>query len=269
MQAQPGELTEGTRFGFDFRPEGKLLLADYKSNRTGLERLRALTRTHQDELRNGEAHYVVVSYIRPGESSSDRAINNASVQGSVVRAYMKVWYGLSNDCFTFYIDNTQQASNRVDVFYVGTPIAAGANRVICYTESTGDALKVSRAVSKYDPVPFIGSYVTYWDAENRRRREVQELMARRQREERESMAQQQREAAARRLAEARTADSLRRVEAERQQRMREEAERRMREEQELMAQREAEARRLAEEKAAAEGGGGAEGGEGNEGPAGP
>lgn len=141
-----------------YRPNSSVLLVDYKNNSKQLDNILNFVKANQYKLQNNQSHINVVSYIKPYEVGNPEAINNASIQASVVRAQFKSKYNIPHSAITFSIDTTQNVNNQVRVDYIATPVPAYSNNAIYYTESTSISL-IKSQISKYKPsVP----YTNYW-----------------------------------------------------------------------------------------------------------
>lgn len=146
---------------FYFRPNSEILVYDYRDNRESLNRLRTIFSRHKTDIRNGRGYFRVVSSVDPADTDDIYSINNASIEGSVVRAYLKVWYAIPHDQVTFCIDNTRKRSNQVELIYIDEPLEPSAWQNIFYTMSRNNASYVREAISNYEPIPFINGGVSH------------------------------------------------------------------------------------------------------------
>lgn len=146
---------ESRPFLFLFQRGSDLLVGNYGANSQELEALRQNVNANRAAIKQGQGHYRIVSFVMPCDSADFAAINNASVQGSVVRSWLIKRHKLSSNNSTFYIDRRSGFDNRVEVAYVDSPVAANASQTINYTMSRKDRAKVDMAVSRYNPVPFL------------------------------------------------------------------------------------------------------------------
>lgn len=143
---------------FYYRNGSILLYNDYKSNAEALARTDRFIRANRPALRAGSAHVELLSYIPSGQVGNVTAINNASLQASVVRAYLLTQYGLAHAHCTFAIDTTQGLSNQVQLQVVSGPVPRFANTQINYSEG-GRQWSAAEAVRAYtNGVP----YASYW-----------------------------------------------------------------------------------------------------------
>jgi len=133
-----------------FVQESKVLEANYKENLLILNRLSLAIEPTLSDLKNGLAHLELSGYITKQNSE---AINNVSIQASVVRAYLKIKYGLNNDCFTFNIDNSFNTENTIGIAVKYLPVPEGANRNIYYTFNPMIA-SLNLILSQYGSIPY-------------------------------------------------------------------------------------------------------------------
>jgi hypothetical protein len=133
-----------------FIQESKVLEANYKENLLILNRLSLAIEPTLSDLKNGLAHLELTGYITKQNSES---INNISIQASVVRAYLKIKYGLNNDCFTFNVDNSFNTENTIGVIVRYSPVPKGANKNIYYTfNPTIPSLNI--VLAQYGTIPY-------------------------------------------------------------------------------------------------------------------
>lgn len=141
-----------------YRPNSSILLVDYKNNEIQLQNIFSFVKKNVAKLQQNQSHINIVSYIKAGEVGNPQAINNASIQASVVRAEFKTKYGIPHSAITFSIDTTQNLSNIVRVDYVATAVPAYSNNAIYYAEN-GSVATMRDQMNKYKPsVP----YTNYW-----------------------------------------------------------------------------------------------------------
>lgn len=139
---------------FYYRSGTILLYNDYKSNGQALARTDRFIRANRPMLLAGSAHVELLSYIPANKVGNSTAINNASLQASVVRAYLLTQYGIPHSSCTFAIDTTQGYSDQVHLQVVSGPIPRFANTQINYSEG-GRAWSAAEAVRAYkNGVPY-------------------------------------------------------------------------------------------------------------------
>lgn len=145
---------------FYFKPNKSLLYTAYKSNQKSLNWLNSTVVANRAALQSGEVYLEIFAYIPASEVGDARAINWASIQGSVVRAYIKTQYGISHDKCTFAIDTTQNLQNVIQVQLVSGTVPRYSNQQISYSSSRS-ASSAQRAVRDYrNGVPYM-SYLMY------------------------------------------------------------------------------------------------------------
>lgn len=141
-----------------YRTNSSILLVDYKNNEKQLQNIFSFVKKNAAKLQLNQSHINIVSYIKANEVGNPQAINNASIQASVVRAEFKTKYNIPHSAITFSIDTTQNLNNLVRVDYVATAVPAYSNNAIYYTEN-GSVATMREQLNKYNPsVP----YTNYW-----------------------------------------------------------------------------------------------------------
>lgn len=144
---------------FHYRSGSILLYDTYKDNAAGLATLGQFVSANRNAIIEGSYHLALYGYIPTHEVGDKRAVNTASIQASVVRAYIKTYFGISHTCFTFDIDTTQNRSNQVQLQLVRTPIQAYANTSIYYSESR-NLNNIAAAFAQYkNGVPYTSYYM--------------------------------------------------------------------------------------------------------------
>lgn len=138
---------------FTFRKNSSTLVADYLDNQKTIQILDNLIATNKNEILRGE-NFITLSGWLTSKYDILSDMNNASVQASVVRAYMKRRYGLTNSNFRFFVDQPQSHDNVV-VIDLGKLVE---NPHIYYTLSRDPKL-IAKAMSKYgEPMPIYTMY---------------------------------------------------------------------------------------------------------------
>lgn len=150
---------------FYYQPGSIFLYQDYKTNDASLRWLYSVMKTNRIAVLSGKAHFEIFGYIKSGDVGNDRAINSASTQASVVRAYLKTQYGIDHRSCTFAIDTTQNLDNVVQLQIVSGPVPEYANTQILYCESRSSSA-IKEAMAGYaDGVPYM-SYLMYMARRN-------------------------------------------------------------------------------------------------------
>lgn len=138
---------------FSFRNNSSTLVANYLNNQCTIHILDSLMKINKDEIVRG-TNFITLSGWLTSKYDKLPAINNASVQASVVRAYMKQRYGLTDSNFRFFVDQPQSQDNVV-VINIGELVE---NSHIFYTLSRDPKL-IAAAMAKYGkPMPVYTLY---------------------------------------------------------------------------------------------------------------
>jgi len=126
---------EEREFNLAFGEFSDILYPAYMNNESELSEIHRIISEDKNSILAGECYIALVSNIRPGDKGNGAKINRASITGSVVRAFFKVRYGLSDSHFTFCFDDGRDLENNVKVSFINGAIPAGANRYIYYTQN--------------------------------------------------------------------------------------------------------------------------------------
>lgn len=139
---------------FHYRSGSTILYEDYKTNNIALTKLHRMVSANRPAILAGNAHIELFGYILSSQVGNNRAINNASIQASVVRSYLKTQYGLPHSACSFAIDTTQGLQNVVQLQLISGAVPQYSNREISYSESSS-AWDINRAVAGYqNGVPY-------------------------------------------------------------------------------------------------------------------
>jgi len=129
--------TVGSReFNFGFAGFSEILYPSYMNNYSELREIHRVMSYEKENILAGVSHIALVSNIRTGDKNNAAGINRASAIGSVVRAFLKTRYGLSDRHFTFCFDDSSNTEHNVRVAILNRAISAGENRNIYYTKSS-------------------------------------------------------------------------------------------------------------------------------------
>lgn len=151
-----------------FRPDsaifhyhsGSILLFDtYRNNAQSLARMDSFVQANRSAIVSGAAHLALFGYIPASEVGNKRAVNSASIQASVVRAFLKTNYGIDHGCFTFAIDTTQNLSNVVQLQLVRGGIPTYANTEINYSESRNQGAIAAAFADYRNGIPYTSYYM--------------------------------------------------------------------------------------------------------------
>lgn len=137
-----------------FEPKGTVLKRQYLDNNSSLENLELLVESNLEDLKSGKSHLAITGYILSDATDSAEVINHISVQSSVVKSYLMLKYHLTNSCFTFCIDNSQnEFNNLVEISFVNGSVATDDNKSLYYTlKPTASNLKI--VLSSYGKIPY-------------------------------------------------------------------------------------------------------------------
>lgn len=147
----------GVSFMFAYQKQSGILVKCYDYNNKACNRMLALIKRHRRDLQSGRSHLALTTYIRPSDLNDPRMINSASIQASVVKAYISVWTRVSHGTFTFVFDTAHYVNYQVRVDYISSPIPSSANRVIHYTLNRKPDL-VLQSVKRYHPIPLADAF---------------------------------------------------------------------------------------------------------------
>ncbi|MEG0467850.1 MAG: DUF3575 domain-containing protein [Mucinivorans sp.] len=133
---------------FHYRAGSIILYKTYSSNENALDVLARMVASHRTQLVTGRAHFEILSYIPSYNVGVLSSVNFASLQASVVRAYLKTQYGIAHAYSTFAIDTTQNMENVVQLQLVSGPIPQYANQDIFYSHK-GSSWSINQAFAAY------------------------------------------------------------------------------------------------------------------------
>ena len=147
-------IAQNREFNLKFTQHSDILHVTYMGNDMELNNLNYVMRNEKPNVISGIVHIALVSNIRTGDRNNPLAINKASINASVVRAYLKVRYGLSDHHFTLHFDDGLNMDNNVKVSVEYRPIEVGENRSIYYTKSI-DWRSYDLIMSRYVVIPMV------------------------------------------------------------------------------------------------------------------
>lgn len=143
---------EPPEFLFYYKPYNALLLPAYRGNASALKALQRHVEQRDDA--SGDYYFSIISYVRQAEARDPSALNWASVQGSVLRAYIRSHFKLPGAQFTFQIDTLGRESNRTAVKLL--PLPAPEDLSVIYYSLSGNPQKAGKAMDAYNPIPYTG-----------------------------------------------------------------------------------------------------------------
>ncbi len=147
-----GVSKDSTSFLFTYRKQSGILLKYYAANDEESNRMLSLIKRHRRDIFSGKSHLSIAAYIQPADLKVPWMINNASIQASMVRTYIKVWTLVPLEAFTFVFDTVHHVNYQVRVDYITSPVPPSANRVIHYTLNRNPA-NVLYSVKRYRFIP--------------------------------------------------------------------------------------------------------------------
>lgn len=158
VRAQENQVyvTPSTSFVFYFQNRSTILERAYMNNGLEVDKMNTFLRKNKEDLISNRSHLEIVTYIMPEDIHSYSSINSASIQASVVRAYVKVKHLIVHRHCSFVFDTASYFRNRVQIAYVKAPVPVNRNRAIFYTLKQNDCDSVAYAASLYDPLPLNG-----------------------------------------------------------------------------------------------------------------
>lgn len=152
VSAQAGKTQTGSKtisYLFYYKPGGRILIKDYKSNRQKQEELGALIKKHRMDLMSGSGHLAITAYLSPRDMQNRQVINECSMHANILRSLMKVRKQVDRGHTTFYFDTTVVMRNLICVKYVSKRIKKGCNILISYTLHSKNPAYLWAAYDKY------------------------------------------------------------------------------------------------------------------------
>lgn len=140
-------------FSFYFEDGSEILETDYYNNRFEINKIDRFIRHNLREIKSGASHFEIVSHIRECEKEDILSLNRAFILASVVRAHIKVRYGLTNENFTFYVSADEDAFDMVTVDYKPYSVKAIDNQDLFYSQKASYN-QIVLMMLKYRNIPF-------------------------------------------------------------------------------------------------------------------
>ena len=151
-------LAQNREFNLKYAPQSDILQPSYMGNNAELRDIRSIIQNERGNIQAGRSHIALVSAIRPGDRNNPQAVNKASLNASVTRAYLKMQYGLSNEHFTFHFDDRSNIDGNVKVAFMSRSINVGENRDIHYTTSNNYS-SYELIMGRYAGLPMVDNSV--------------------------------------------------------------------------------------------------------------
>jgi len=140
-------------FRFSFAAGSNVLERKFCDNSTILYNLASAVSSQIYNLKNNRAHIEITGYILIDKTDDLNSLNEISLKASVVRAYLKTRYGLDNNRFTYYIDNSLDVSDVIGVKIKSSNVPIGANKEIFYTFNPSPN-SLYNVFIQYDSIPY-------------------------------------------------------------------------------------------------------------------
>ena len=140
----------GREFNLGFGKFSEILYPSYMNNDSELREIHRIINNEKNNILAGVSHIALVSEIRLGDKDNAAGINRASITGSVVRAFLKVRYGFSDNHFTFCFDDSRDTEHNVRVAIINRAISPGKNRNIYYTKNSDS---YNYVMTQYGTIP--------------------------------------------------------------------------------------------------------------------
>lgn len=131
------------------------LLQNYGNNMAELQRMNVFIKLHLREIQSGNSHFLIISCIRPEELNNPKAINQASIRASVLRAYIKVMHRIAHSHVSFALDTLSGMNNNVCVNYIPRAISPQSSQISYTLNKDGGA--VLKAVKEYQIIPLVAT----------------------------------------------------------------------------------------------------------------
>jgi hypothetical protein len=144
-------------FKFEFLPGSEVLESRYSGNEYVLYKLYQFIKYNISEISSNSAHLSIISHIKNEDRDDLHSVNRASIIASVVRAHLKLKFGLTNDNFTFYIDCEGVQFDKVIVEYKPRSLKPSENQEIYYTQNSSYKNLVE-TILKYKGIPYLSNY---------------------------------------------------------------------------------------------------------------
>lgn len=152
--AQTTSYMKAESFLFSFKEENDMFLADYGDNAYQLERMGQQLPAFRNRLLAGSYHLLIISHVSAYDCEKDAVINEASLRGARIRAYLKTRLDIPSECVAFYIDRSGSFRDRVHVYLIESLLPWFANTAIRYSESRYPKA-IREALAKYGAIPYV------------------------------------------------------------------------------------------------------------------
>ena len=141
------------QFLFFFKKNNILLLPAYKNNDAQLKQLEQWIEHHRANIEN--YYFSILSYVSPENALDYPALNTASLQGSVIRAYIRTYFHLSEGKFIFQIDTLENRNNQTSITLLPLPAPERLSAIHYSLDKNPDQIK--KAMTRYRQMPYVGS----------------------------------------------------------------------------------------------------------------
>ncbi len=126
---------KGSSFLLQYNQNYKILFKAYKRNHSALDRMDLLIHRHRQNIYSGKSHLFITAYIRPEDLYNPIILNRTSIQGKIVRAYIKVRHQIAHRYCTLALDTNLHSNSLVRVKYIFGPTAACCHSVRLVADS--------------------------------------------------------------------------------------------------------------------------------------
>lgn len=140
----------------EFRDGSDLLNNREGNNSKEIAAVKELVSQFEDVIFSGNGHIRLVAPIGVDEKEDPKAINLAALRAVAVRNLLKQNFRiLTYWSFTFYLDNTRDQNNTIEIQYIPQTIPEEVSSVIHYTKEKNNLSAIKQALSKYGELPYL------------------------------------------------------------------------------------------------------------------
>lgn len=136
----------------------------YGNNTNEITDINKIISHYEDVILTGNGHIRLVAPVGRDRKEDPVKINLAALRAAVLRNYLKQNFRmLTNWNFTFYLDNTRNYSQTIEVSYIPHAIPPGVSSTIYYTDRKNDLQQIKSALSKYRKLPYLADAPMFAD----------------------------------------------------------------------------------------------------------
>lgn len=166
LKNSPSIEEKDSSYIFYFNGRSGILLPGYRDNIKECNRMKSFIAGHAKELRSGKSHLSIVTHMLPSDLKNPLRINDALVQASVIRAYIKVHSQIEHYAVSFVIDTLSASRNVVRVDYLPYPVSCKMNQAVYYTLNRNNNVLIKIAVNKNNILSFLNCRPQYILSDN-------------------------------------------------------------------------------------------------------